>query len=239
MSNPGAASFALEGQSGRTERGGHGQMGRWSANPTGVATSNTKTKEDRTALGGQQTGEGEDQAEGLDVNEALPLRISERLGKLRPAVSRTSNHIQMAQNNEPDLIHVGPQIALLGGGKDAQDDYYILEDDEREVEVTTPALLQDRLITLQANALEAIRALPIQRREDSDYGMVETRVWGLRILRMRLALQGSIQLTRPVTQELDVPQANELLAANLTLNIRAIGAMPIQSSRWVLDGSTP
>ena len=57
--------------------------------------------------------------------------------------------------------------------------------------------------------------------------MVETRVWGLEalkhILRMRLALQGGIQLTRPVNQLIDMPQTNELLAANLTLTIRNKG----------------
>ena len=40
---------------------------------------------------------------------------------------------------------------------------------------------------------------------------------------MRLALQGSIQLTRPVTQVPDMPPTNELLAANLTLTIRNNG----------------
>ena len=87
--------------------------------------------------------------------------------------------------------------------------------------------LRNRLLILQAKALDAIKALPAHCREDQGYGLVETRVWGLEalkhILRMRLALQGSIQLTRPVSQALDMPPNNELLAANLTLVIRNRG----------------
>ena len=67
--------------------------------------------------------------------------------------------------------------------------------------------------------MEAIQALPAHCRQDYGFGNVETRIWGLEalkhVLRMRLALQCSMPLTRPV----EVPPANELLAANLTLNI--------------------
>ena len=146
---------------------------------------------------------------------------------------RDLTHIHTATDEWNLQDDAGPQCAFSGGGKrererEREDDYYILEDEARQdFEQTTPGLLQDRLVTLQARALEAIQALPAECREDRDYGMVETRVWGLEalkhILRMRLALQGSIQLTRPVTQEPDIPPANELLAANLTLNIRNKG----------------
>ena len=124
-----------------------------STKPVSAATSNAKPMEARTVRSDK-----DDAAEacgmGLDVTEALPLRRSERLRKLRPASSGTSDHVHMAPTSEPDLQHVGPQLTLLGGGKDDQDDYYILEDDEKEVEMTLPGLLQDRLTTLQARALE-------------------------------------------------------------------------------------
>lgn len=57
--------------------------------------------------------------------------------------------------------------------------------------------------------------------------MVETRVWGLEalkhILKMRLALQSTLHLCRPVDQEPEIPPSVELLAANLTLNIHNKG----------------
>lgn len=99
----------------------------------------------------------------------------------------------------------------------------IYEDDQSNTEQLAPGLLQNRLLVLQQRALEAIQALPVQCREDYAYGKVETRIWGLEalkhVLRMRLALQSNLPLTRPIDHEPEMPPANELLAANLTLNI--------------------
>ena len=76
-------------------------------------------------------------------------------------------------------------------------------------------------MVLQERAREAIQALPVACREDGNYDMVETRVWGLEalkhILRMRLALQSTLRLCRPVDHQHEIPPAAELLAANLTL----------------------
>ena len=86
---------------------------------------------------------------------------------------------------------------------------------------TSPGRLQNRLMVLQERAREAIQALPVACREDGNYDMVETRVWGLEalkhILRMRLALQSTLRLCRPVDHQPEIPPAAELLAANLTL----------------------
>lgn len=72
--------------------------------------------------------------------------------------------------------------------------------------------------------------------------MVEARVWGLdalkHILRMRLALQGSIQLTRPVNQWIDMPQPHELLAANLTSQQGQQMFCKLGPQAMVLDGGT-
>ena len=159
---------------------------------------------------------------------APPMQSTEQLGKPRLASCGTltpSPGLRDEGNSpSPGLV----QCAFLGGGKDEQDDYYILEDEEMQMEASlTPGLLQDRLLVLQAKAMEAIQALPAHCREDQAFGLVETRVWGLEalkhILRMRLALQGSVQLTRPVTEFQEMPPNNELLAANLTLTIRNTG----------------
>ena len=95
------------------------------------------------------------------------------------------------------------------------------------VEQTSPGRLQNRLLVLQERATEAIKALPVACREDWEYGMVETRVWGLEalkhVLRMRLALQSTLMLCRPVDHEPEIPPSVELLAANLTLNIHNKG----------------
>ena len=164
-----------------------------------------------------------DQGEG----RALTLGSTERLGTLRPANLRTLNSSLRAEIESTPHTE-GGVCAFMGGGRTGENDYYILEDDDKYNEdILTPGHLQDRLLTLQARALDAIKALPAHCREDQGYGLVETRVWGLEalkhILRMRLALQGSIQLTRPVPKVARMPPNNELLAANLTLVIRNRG----------------
>ena len=86
---------------------------------------------------------------------------------------------------------------------------------------------KNRLLVLQERATEAIKALPVACREDWEYGMVETRVWGLEalrhVLRMRLALQSTLMLCKPVGHEPENPPSVELLAATLTLNIHNKG----------------
>ena len=80
---------------------------------------------------------------------------------------------------------------------------------------------------LQEKARAAIDALPIECREDVEFGMVETRVWGLEalkhVLKMRLALQSTLRLCRPVQEVPEMPPMAELLAANLTLNLQNNG----------------
>ena len=80
---------------------------------------------------------------------------------------------------------------------------------------------------LQEKARAAIDALPIECREDVEFGMVETRVWGLEalkhVLKMRLALQSTLHLCRPVQEVPEMPPMAELLAANLTLNLQNNG----------------
>ena len=159
---------------------------------------------------------------------APPSTTSEQLGKPRLASCGTLSPSPMTTGTGDSNYARTQQCALLGGGRLDQDDYFILEDEDRmNADLLTPGHLQDRLVVLQQRALEAIQALPAKCREDQDYGMVETRVWGLEalkhILRMRLALQSHVQLTRPVTQVIDMPQTSELLAANLTLTIRNPG----------------
>ena len=116
--------------------------------------------------------------------------------------------------------------SLLGGGKRGHAS--TMEDVLEDVEPTgddhlTPGHLQDRMMILQQRAMEALQALPADCREDLGFGKVETRVWGLEalkhILKMRLALQSSLPLTRLVEHAPLIPPANELLAANLTLTI--------------------
>ena len=163
-----------------------------------------------------------------EVIGALPLTSTEQLGQPRLATSGTLIHLLQPSEKRDMSRHSHVQCAFLGGGKLDNDDYFILEDEEKlNVDLTTPGLLQDRLLVLQEKALAAIQALPAKCRDDHDYGLVETRVWGLEalkhILRMRLALQGCIQLTRPVTQSLNMPPSNELLAANLTLTFQNKG----------------
>lgn len=201
------------------------------------------TAENSSDTGGWQMYEQESNL-GQEVGGALPLRSTEQLGQPRLADCGTPPLLTtMDQQSMPD--DGVTRSAFLGGGKTDDDDYFILEDDERtNAEITAPGHLQDRLIALQGKALDAIQALPAKCREDQDYGMVETRVWGLQalkhILRMRLALQGSIQLTRPITPVIDMPQTNELLAANLTLTIRNKGNRCFANSvlrRWCWLGA--
>ena len=140
---------------------------------------------------------------------------SERLGTPRPASSGTWPTLKGPDSKE--------QCALLGGGKRGASPTSIWEDEQSPPEQTTPGHLQDRLMVLQQKAAEAIQALPAQRRDDNAFGQVETRIWGLEalkhVLKMRMALQDSLPLTRPVFHEPEAPPANELMAANLTLNI--------------------
>ena len=142
---------------------------------------------------------------GQEEIGAPPLPSTEQLGQLRLAscgtLTPSPGHRKEGNSPSPGLV----QCAFLGGGKEDQDDYYILEDVDTQMEASlSPGLLQDRLLVLQAKAVEAIQALPAHCREDHAFGLVETRVWGLEalkhILRMRLAMQGSVQLTRPVTE---------------------------------------
>lgn len=95
--------------------------------------------------------------------------------KLRGRRAHGGRHGTDPPGDETDHERTGPSWLtdhrdqpFLGGGKQ-DDDYYILEDDERQAELTTPGLLQDRLLVLPAKALEAIQALPAQCREDPDY----------------------------------------------------------------------
>lgn len=98
------------------------------------------------------------------------------------------------------------QCALLGGGKRAIPPDAIYEDEQDHSEQIAPGLLQNRLMVLQQRALEAIQALPVQCREDYGHGKVETRIGGLEalkhVLRMRLALQSNLPLTRPIEHHL-------------------------------------
>lgn len=154
-------------------------------------------------------------SEGQGVDWAPSLWTPERPGQPGPAVGGTQSH---------SLSPTGvTQCALLGGGKRGISMDAIYEDDQSNTEQLAPGLLQNRLLVLQQRALEAIQALPVQCREDYAYGKVETRIWGLEalkhVLRMRLALQSNLPLTRPIDHEPEMPPANELLAANLTLNI--------------------
>lgn len=185
---------------------------------------------------------------GLGSNGALRSLSTERSGEPGPASSRTLEGSQQGQermtwnnhtkNNarqeglEPLNTDALPQLpcGFLGGGKRDKfdDDEDILEDADRQLaQRTTPGHLQDRLTVLQERALAAIRALPGECREDFDYGQVETRVWGLEalkhVLRMRLALQRNLMLCRPVVEEPEIPNAIELLAANLTLCVHNKG----------------
>ena len=159
---------------------------------------------------------------------ALRCTSPERLGKLRPAECGTLNtgpHMQ----REDDQEDMKTRCAFLGGGKRGRsEDMDILDDDNCELQQhTTPGHLQNGLLILQARALEAIEALPVDCRDALEFGMVETRIWGLEamkhVLRMRLALQSTLQLRRPVDTTPVIPPANELLAANLTLNIHNKG----------------
>ena len=182
------------------------------------ALSSAMPEETRVWVSGRQTNaqSNEDKPGGREVIGALPLKSTEQLGQPRLANCGTPNHL-LQTAVEHDMSRQGHvQCAFLGGGKMDNDDYFILGDEETmNAELTTPGLLQDRLIVLQEKAMAAIQALPAKCRDDHEYGMVETRVWGLEalkhILRMRLALQGSIQLTRPVTRSMIMPPANELL----------------------------
>ena len=136
--------------------------------------------------------------------------LSERLGSPRPAVGGT--HL-LSQS-------LTQQCALLGGGKRGRD--FTSDDVLRAVTVSeeeqpTPGHLQDRLVILQQRAMEAIQALPADCRDDQSFGKVETRVWGLEALNHVLKMR--LPLTRMVDHEPQVPPANELLAANLTLTI--------------------
>ena len=75
-------------------------------------------------------------------------------------------------------------VALNGGSKRTErkkkeertDDENLGDTEEMLAEQVTPGHLQDRLVVLQAKAMEAIQALPAECREDLDYGMVETCV---------------------------------------------------------------
>ena len=118
------------------------------------------------------------------------------------------------------------QQQLLGGGKRARDDQ-VWEDEPDQQQYTSPGRLQNRLQVLQQRAKEAIDGLPVECRDDVQFGMHETRVWGLEalkhVLKMRLALQSNLYLCRPVETEPAIPPSVELLAANLTLNIHNKG----------------
>ena len=198
-----------------------------------AGSSVAMTGEDKLAKGHMQMGEfkmiGQHMTGGQEESGAPTLGSTERLGHPGPANSGTLHSLSTANRCKMKTPSGEQTVAFLGGGKQGEDDYFILEDDDERAnaDITTPGHLQDRLLTLRAKALDAIKALPAHCREDQGYGMGETRVWGLEalkhILRMRLALQGSIQLTRPVSQALDMPPNNELLAANLTLVIRNRG----------------
>lgn len=164
-------------------------------------------RESCTKLGAQEamTTQSTLQCQQLGGHWAPSSSCSERLGSPRPAVG---------------------QCALLGGGKrglDFTSDEVLDAAHASGEEQLTPGLLQDRLVVLQQRAMEAIQALPAECRDDMGFGKVETRVWGLEalkhVLRMRLAFHSNLPLTRLVDSEPEVPPANELLAANLTLSI--------------------
>ena len=141
----------------------------------------------------------------------------------KPGVSDTPAFDTSPDDGQAATMMTGP-CAILGGGKRDKpyEEDQILEDDDIQYgERTTPGHLRDRLVVLQERAFEAIRALPVQCDEDYEFGQVETRNWGLEalkhVLRMRLALQSNLMLTRPVEGDVQIPPAVELLAANLTL----------------------
>ena len=179
-------------------------------------TSDPKKLEDR--LPGTQVDESLKTSNscGQEGGWAPGWKRSERLGTPRPAIGGTQPNLHGPKAGSE-------QCALLGGGKRGVSPTSICEDEDSPPEQTTPGHLQDRLLVLQQKAAEAIQALPAHCREDNDFGQVETRIWGLEalkhVLKMRSALQNSLPLTRPVYHEPEVPPANELLAANLTLNI--------------------
>ena len=152
---------------------------------------------------------------------------SEQLGTTRLATSGTSGYPSKHHHLTDGPPRPPQACALLGGGKRARSDEVWVDEEDDSIEHTSPGRLQNRLLVLQERAREAIQALPVECRDDWNYGQVETRVWGLEALKhvlcMRLAIQSNLMLCRPVEQQPEIPPSVELLAANLTLNIHNRG----------------
>ena len=177
-----------------------------------------------TAIGSMTDGPL-DGGDAIRPTGALPLRSSEQLGSPRLAISGTLAGTE-EHHTRTIVANQATQQQLLGGGKRAREDQ-VWEDEPDQQQYTSPGRLQNRLQVLQQRAKEAIDSLPIECREDVQFGMHETRVWGLEalkhVLKMRLALQSNLYLCRPVETEPAIPPSVELLAANLTLNIHNKG----------------
>ena len=183
------------------------------------ASSGTKMLEDRLEHRPAQQGPA-------GTSPGAPSSTSsERPGQPGPASFGTPEFGQCQQEHNRRARR--DQVAFLGGGKRARADEVWVDGEDEEIEQTSPGMLQQRLIVLQERAMQAIQALPEACREDWDFGMPETRIWGLEalkhILRSRLALQSNLMLCRPVEHQPDIPPTAELLAANLTLNIQNKG----------------
>ena len=115
----------------------------------------------------------QDEQAGERADGALCTTCSERPGLLGPANDRTLKALSHSQGDTNLSEEEGRGLeqrqqrpcAVLGGGKRAkiEDEDQILEDDDMQVgERTTPGHLRDRLVVLQARALEAIRSLLVQ-----------------------------------------------------------------------------
>ena len=160
----------------------------------------------------------------IRLTGAPPLRRSEQLGSPRLATSGTLEGTDEHHTRPTEVLRTTQQ-QLLGGGKRAREDQ--VWEDGPDQQYTSPGRLQNRLQLLQQRAKEAIDGLPVECRDDVQFGMHETRVWGLEalkhVLKMRLALQSNLYLCRPVETEPAIPPSVELLAANLTLNIHNKG----------------
>ena len=192
-----------------------------------VDTSDPKRTQDSSAAPHESTTTPSSEEDAEGILGAPPLWRTERLGQPRLAASGTLGCPQQHQQHADEAPPLGPSCAFLGGGKRGRDDEAWLDEGDDMVEQTIPGRLQNRLLVLQERATEAIKALPVACREDWEYGMVETRVWGLEalrhVLRMRLDLQSTLMLCKPVGHEPENPPSVELLAATLTLNIHNKG----------------
>ena len=165
-----------------------------------IGTHVSKYTWDRTAALGSTDERPSQVEDAVRPTGALPMRSSEQLGTPRLAICGTldgSDEHQVRQEEAPRAT----QQKLLGRGKRAREDA-VWEDEPDQQQYTSPGRLQNRLQVLQQRAKEAIDGLPVECREDVQFGTHETRVWALEALKhalkMRLALQSNIYLCRPV-----------------------------------------